>query len=56
MQIASTSTVYPQPFKSNLVVGVLWSTKADYSTWFGSNVSRDVRLEGTKSWIQGGAS
>ena len=27
----------PSPFAENKVVGVLWSTKVDYATWFGSN-------------------
>ncbi|XXX74861.1 glycosyl hydrolase [Sorangium sp. So ce134] len=36
-QITSDSTVYDVPFKDNGAVGVLWSTKADFSTWFGEN-------------------
>ncbi|WP_437503062.1 glycosyl hydrolase [Sorangium sp. So ce1099] len=36
-QIRSDSTIYPEPFKKNGAVGVLWSTKADFSTWFGAN-------------------
>ncbi|KYF54174.1 hypothetical protein BE08_13360 [Sorangium cellulosum] len=36
-QIPSDSTVYDVPFKDNGAVGVLWSTKADFSTWFGAN-------------------
>eukprot|EP00955_Chlamydomonas_euryale_P055263 356080-Chlamydomonas_euryale.AAC.1 len=34
-QMPSGSRVYPRPFRDNVVVGVLWGTKADYSTWFG---------------------
>jgi len=30
--------VYPPPFSNNTMVGVLWSDKADYSTFFGANV------------------
>jgi len=36
--ITSDSTIYPDIFKPNKVVGVLWETKVDYATWFGSNV------------------
>lgn len=36
-QIPSSSTVYPAPFRNTKVVGVLWSSKVDYSTWFGNN-------------------
>ncbi|HTN86238.1 MAG TPA: glycosyl hydrolase, partial [Sorangium sp.] len=36
-QIPADSTIYPEPFKDNHAVGVLWSTKADFSTWFGAN-------------------
>ena len=31
-------TIYPKPFSDNRVVGIVWSTKVDYSTWFGKNV------------------
>jgi len=36
-QVTADSTVYPEPFKNNGAVGVLWSTKADFGTWFGPN-------------------
>ncbi|GMH38802.1 hypothetical protein BSKO_06700 [Bryopsis sp. KO-2023] len=36
--ITSKSKIYPQPFARNKVVGILWSTRVDYSTWFGLNV------------------
>ncbi|WP_437324966.1 glycosyl hydrolase [Sorangium sp. So ce381] len=36
-QVTADSTVYPEPFKNNGAVGVLWSTKADFGTWFGAN-------------------
>jgi endo-1,3(4)-beta-glucanase len=36
-QVPEASTVYPAPFKSHHVVGVLWSTKVDFATFFGSN-------------------
>ncbi|WP_437965959.1 glycosyl hydrolase [Sorangium sp. So ce260] len=36
-QVTSDSTVYDVPFKDNGAVGVLWSTKADFGTWFGEN-------------------
>lgn len=36
-QIPANSTVYDVPFKDNRAVGVLWSTKADFATWFGQN-------------------
>ncbi|GIL47383.1 hypothetical protein Vafri_4213 [Volvox africanus] len=39
-QIPSSSSVYPAPFRDNKVVGVLWNSKVDYGTWFGSNPSQ----------------
>lgn len=36
--ISSNSRIYPEPFASNKIVGILWSTKVDYATWFGANV------------------
>lgn len=34
-----TSTeVYPEPYANTTVVGVLWSTKVDHTTWFGANL------------------
>lgn len=30
--------IYSPPFTDNKVVGILWSTKVDYTTWFGSNI------------------
>ena len=37
-QITSDSEIYPEPFASNKVVGVLWSNKVDHATWFGGNL------------------
>lgn len=37
-QIRSGSEIYESPFADNKVVGVLWSTKVDYATFFGANV------------------
>lgn len=37
-QITSESNIYDQPFCNNKVVGILWETRADYSTFFGENV------------------
>lgn len=37
-QITQQSDIYPEPFKSNKIVGVLWSTKVDHSTFFGNNL------------------
>ena len=37
-QITSDSGIYPEPFASNKVVGVLWSNKVDHATWFGGNL------------------
>ncbi len=31
-------SVYPAVFAANKMVGDLWSTKADYRTWFGPNI------------------
>ncbi len=36
-QIDSNDGIYPEPFAANKVVGVLWSTKVDYGTFFGGN-------------------
>ncbi len=36
-QIKDTS-IYPEPFASGKIVGVLWATKADRTTWFGNNL------------------
>ena len=33
----SVSDVYPSDFAANRMVGILWDTKADYQTWFGSD-------------------
>ncbi|NUQ76940.1 MAG: hypothetical protein HUU21_25685 [Polyangiaceae bacterium] len=35
-QIKAGSSIYPEPFAANKVVGVLWGTKVDYATFFGS--------------------
>jgi endo-1,3(4)-beta-glucanase len=37
-QITSDSQIYGAPFKDNKIVGVLWSTKVDYATFFGGNI------------------
>lgn len=34
---SSPVQIYPNPFRQRGIVGVLWSTKADYATWFGAN-------------------
>ena len=36
-QVDSNDGIYEEPFASNKVVGVLWSTKVDYGTFFGAN-------------------
>ena len=36
-QIDSSDGIYDEPYASNKVVGVLWSTKVDYGTFFGAN-------------------
>lgn len=36
--IPSSSDIYPAVFKPNKMVGVLWSDKVDYATFFGANV------------------
>ena len=36
--ITSADDIYPEPFSANKVVGILWSTKVDYATWFGANI------------------
>ena len=37
-QMSSDYSAYPSPFSDNKAVGILWSTKVDYRTWFGENV------------------
>lgn len=37
-QINSGEGIYPEPFASNKVVGILWGTKVDHSTFFGANL------------------
>jgi len=36
-QMPSNSKIYPELFKKNLMVGILWGTKVDYATFFGAN-------------------
>ena len=36
-QITSSKGIYPSPFADRKVVGILWSTKVDYATFFGAN-------------------
>ncbi len=36
-QVDSNDGIYPESFASNKVVGVLWSNKVDYGTFFGAN-------------------
>ena len=36
-QVTEASKIYPAPFKAQHVVGVLWSTKVDFTTFFGDN-------------------
>jgi len=35
-QIKQADTIYPAPFKQNGVVGIVWSNKVDYATFFGA--------------------
>ena len=37
-QMTSAHSNFPAPFSNNKVVGIQWSTKVDYGTWFGANV------------------
>ena len=37
-QINTGEGIYPEPFASNKVVGILWGTKVDHSTFFGANL------------------
>jgi len=36
-QIDDESKIYPAPFADNRIAAVIWDTKVDHSTWFGSN-------------------
>lgn len=37
-QINAGEGIYPEPFASNKVVGILWGTKVDHGTFFGANL------------------
>merc|ERR1719153_2009029 len=37
-QMTSAESNFPAPFSNNKAVGIQWSTKVDYATWFGGNV------------------
>ena len=37
-QVKDGSEIYPQPFAAHHLACIVWSTKVDYATWFGSNV------------------
>ena len=37
-QINTGEGIYPEPYASNKVVGILWGTKVDYTTFFGANI------------------
>ena len=37
-QMTTSYSPYPAPFSDHKAVGILWSTKVDYATWFGANV------------------
>ena len=37
-QINAGEGIYPEPFASNKVVGILWGTKVDHTTFFGANL------------------
>ena len=36
-QVPDASAIYAAPFKGNHAVGILWQTKADFTTFFGTN-------------------
>merc|ERR1740137_46934 len=37
-QMTDAESVFPKPFADHKAVGIQWSTKVDYGTWFGGNV------------------
>ena len=37
-QMTEAQSVFPKPFADHKAVGIQWSTKVDYGTWFGANV------------------
>ena len=37
-QMTNGESNFPAPFSNNKAVGIQWSTKVDYATWFGGNV------------------
>ena len=37
-QMTMDYSPYPAPFSYHKAVGIIWSNKADYTTWFGNNV------------------
>ena len=36
-QIKSTDDIYPAPFSDNKIVGIIWTSRASYTTFFGDN-------------------
>ena len=34
--LPATNSIYPENFRANKMVGILWSFKADHLTWFGN--------------------
>lgn len=44
-QIPDASPVYAQPFLSHHVVGVLWETKVEGATWFGTNLEYQFGIQ-----------
>ena len=37
-QMTSDNSAFPAPFSDHKTVGIIWSVKADYNTWFGDLV------------------
>ena len=44
-QIDASSTIYPEEFAKNGLAAVVWSTKVDKTTWFGSNVEYSYGIQ-----------
>lgn len=39
------NTIYPDPFAKNTTVGMIWSTKVDFATWFSSNIECIIGIQ-----------
>jgi len=43
--IRANSDIYPMPFAAKMGFGILWSDKADFSTWFGGDTAATYAIQ-----------